>query len=318
MSNDHPLVSIVTPSLNQGQFIEEMVLSIKNQEYPNIEHIIIDGGSTDNTLEILKKHEGTYNMRWISEPDGGMYEAVNKGLRRAKGEIVAYLNCDDLYFPWSVRVAVEYFMAHHDADIVYGDVILWDCENQSITLYFRVPFRLGIYRRRRGLIPQATVFLRKKVLERVGLFDEQLKFIGDLEYWMRASKVCYIRKIDEFLAVDRYHRNRLQVRRREELLQEAHFVELRWEKESAIKVKGMPDKCYMVWHSRVCYLRFFLWWSLTHTGVKVRKTRIPWRCFLTAQYVEAISWKGILADLLGLRCNHSPAVRVKLRELINR
>lgn len=80
MHNKNPLVSIITPTFNQGDFIEETILSIKNQRYPNIEHIIIDGGSKDNTLDVVKKYEGTYNMRWISEPDEGMYHAINKGL----------------------------------------------------------------------------------------------------------------------------------------------------------------------------------------------------------------------------------------------
>src|SRR4030067_3134955 len=94
---DLPLVSIITPSLNQGEFIEETILSVKNQTYENIEHIIVDGGSTDDTLNILKKYAGSYRMRWLSEPDNGMYQAINKGMRLANGEILAYLNSDDLY-----------------------------------------------------------------------------------------------------------------------------------------------------------------------------------------------------------------------------
>ena len=93
-----PRVSIVTPSYNQGQFIEDTLLSVKNQDYPSIEHIIVDGGSTDNTLEILQKYEGSYSMRWVSEPDRGQSDAVNKGFRMANGEIVGWLNSDDCYF----------------------------------------------------------------------------------------------------------------------------------------------------------------------------------------------------------------------------
>lgn len=106
---NRPLVSIITPSFNQGDFIADNILCIRNQMYKNIEHIIIDGSSTDDTLEVLKKYEGSYNMRWVSEPDNGMYEAVNKGLKMSKGEILAYLNSDDLYLPWTVKVVVRFF-----------------------------------------------------------------------------------------------------------------------------------------------------------------------------------------------------------------
>ncbi len=97
--NSKPLVSIVTPSLNQGGFIEDCIRSVKNQSYKNIEHIIVDGGSTDATINILKKYEGTYNMIWLSEPDNGMYDAINKGFKLSKGEIMAWINADDMYLP---------------------------------------------------------------------------------------------------------------------------------------------------------------------------------------------------------------------------
>jgi glycosyltransferase involved in cell wall biosynthesis len=95
-----PLISIVTPSLNQGRFIEQTILSVSGQEYPNVEHIIVDGGSEDNTLFVLNKYDGTYDMQRTSEPDNGMYQAINKRIRRARGQILAYLNADDLYLSW--------------------------------------------------------------------------------------------------------------------------------------------------------------------------------------------------------------------------
>ena len=120
MPQELHLVSIVTPSLNQGRFIEETILSIKNQSYPNIEHIIVDGGSTDNTLDIIKKYDGTYNMRWLSEPDEGQSDAINKGWKMSKGEIIAYLNSDDTYMPRAVETAVKFLTEHPDISMVYG------------------------------------------------------------------------------------------------------------------------------------------------------------------------------------------------------
>jgi glycosyltransferase involved in cell wall biosynthesis len=120
-----PLVSIVTPSYNQGQFIEETTLSVKNQDYPNIEHIVVYGGSTDEILEILKRYEGTYNLRWISEPDEGHADAVNKGFAMAKGEIISWLNSDDVYFDkGTISSVMEAFQRHSEADIVYGNCVI--------------------------------------------------------------------------------------------------------------------------------------------------------------------------------------------------
>ena len=116
------MVSIVTPSYNQGTFIEETILSVKDQAWSSVEHIIMDGGSTDCTLDILRRYEGTYNMRWNSEPDGGMYQAINKGLRLSHGEVLAYLNSDDRYFPWTVEVAMKE-LANHDVDFIFGDML---------------------------------------------------------------------------------------------------------------------------------------------------------------------------------------------------
>lgn len=104
-----PLFSIITPTFNRRDFLEINIKSLLNQSYQNFEHIVIDGGSTDGTVELLKKYESQYNMRWISEPDNGIYDAVNKGIKMAKGEIIAYLNSDDFYFPWTLEVVANFF-----------------------------------------------------------------------------------------------------------------------------------------------------------------------------------------------------------------
>ena len=103
-----PLVSIITPSLNQARFLDDTLRSVRDQTYPHIEHIVIDGGSTDGTVEMLARNLCDERFRWLSEPDDGMYWAVNKGLRMASGSIVAYLNADDVFLPWSVAAAVDF------------------------------------------------------------------------------------------------------------------------------------------------------------------------------------------------------------------
>ena len=205
-----PLVSIVTPTLNQGQFIGATIQSIKAQRYRNVEHIIVDGGSTDETLDIVRLHEGTYPMRWISEPDGGMYDAVNKGIRLARGEILAYLNSDDVYFPWTIDTVVAAFASGRPIDIAFGDGIHVDDETGAQHLMLLPPFTkssLAIL----GSLVQPAAFWHRTVLDASGGFDPSLRYVGDLDFWLRAAKPGRVVHIDEVLAVERGHAARLSV-----------------------------------------------------------------------------------------------------------
>jgi len=214
--SDIPLVSIVTPSYNQSRFLEENLLSVKSQDYPNIEHIIIDGGSTDGTMEILKRYEGTYNLRWVSEPDEGHADAVNKGFAMAKGEIIGWLNSDDVYFDkGTISAAVKAFQIHPEADIIYGDcAYIW--EDGTILRVQCVPgFRYS--RLLRGcFLAQPAVFFRKHVVENHKL-DKRLKVAIDYEYWLRLGKQYRFVHIPRILAADRNHRGRISVAQAEEL-----------------------------------------------------------------------------------------------------
>lgn len=200
---NYPLVSIITPSYNQGGYIEETILSVKKQDYQNIEHIIIDGGSNDKTIDILKKYENTYNMKWLSEPDGGMYSAINKGLNLSHGEIQCYLNSDDLYFPWTLSSVVVYFTKNKDFDLIYGDLLTLLIDGKNVQISFYPPFKLSFIQRH-GFIPQPTVFWRRRVYENIKGFDESLNFVADCDYWIKAAKHFKIKKINEFLAIDRH------------------------------------------------------------------------------------------------------------------
>src|SRR5690349_10977185 len=140
MADEHARISIVTPTLQRATFLERTLRSIRAQTYPSVEHIVVDGGSTDGTLPLLEQYASTYNMRWLSEPDGGIYDAINKGMRMATGDILAYLNSDDLYFPWTVDVVMRAFEEHPEADLVYGDAIRLDEIRGWVTPAFMPPF----------------------------------------------------------------------------------------------------------------------------------------------------------------------------------
>ena len=130
MPTEAPLVSIVTPSLNQGPFIEETIRSVLGQDHPRLEHIVVDGGSTDETIRILERYRS--RLRFVSEPDAGQAAAINKGFRSSKGEILAWLNSDDVYEPGAVSAAVAFLGERPDLMLVYGDATLMDAQGRVI------------------------------------------------------------------------------------------------------------------------------------------------------------------------------------------
>ncbi|MGD8330443.1 MAG: glycosyltransferase family 2 protein [Acidobacteriota bacterium] len=214
-----PLVTVVTPSLNQGDYIERNLTSVRRQTYRNVEHIVVDGGSHDTTLDTLRRHEGAYDLRWISEPDGGMYDAVNKGLRNGRGEIQAYLNTDDEYFPWTVQVAVDAFRRFPECGLVCGDALYIREPSGRGVPRFSPPFDLGMVRRT-ALLCQPTVFWRREVFEELDGFDATLRFVGDCDFWMRAGALYRVHKVEEILAIDAVRTEALRTRYKGQLMAE--------------------------------------------------------------------------------------------------
>jgi len=197
-----PLVSIVTPSFNQGEFIEETIQSILNQDYPNIEHIVIDGASTDGTLSVLKRYDG--RIFWLSQPDRGQSDAINKGFRRARGDILTWLCADDLYERTTVAKIVKHFDEHSATAMVYGECLYIDSMGETIGKYPTRDFDIAALLLF-GFIPQPTVFMRKSVLDRVGLADTDLHFAMDLDLWVRIAMSGRVDFISEILGRYRLH-----------------------------------------------------------------------------------------------------------------
>jgi glycosyltransferase involved in cell wall biosynthesis len=198
-----PLVTIVTPSLNQAQFLEDTMLSVMGQDYPAVEFIVVDGGSTDGSIKIIRRHQARLAY-WTSEPDSGQSSAINKGFARAKGRIFAWLNSDDLLSPSAVSIAAHFLNSEPDVGLVYGDRVEIDAKGNVIGVLRCPPHDPGIFRKDVTL-PQETAFFRREVYEAVGGLDEDLHFAMDLDLWCKMAKVTRMRHIPAFLACFRRH-----------------------------------------------------------------------------------------------------------------
>ena len=224
-----PLVSIVTPTYNSGKFIEDTILSVKNQDYHNVEHIIVDGGSTDNTLKILKKYEGTYNMRWISEPDEGQSDAINKGFAMAKGEIIGELDSDDVYFDTRViNNVVRYFYKYNDADLIYGDGVIINEHNLILRIWHVIPWFSYSRLLRVMFLFQPSSFFRREVVQDYKL-DSDMDLTMDYEHCLRlATNGLKFKHVNKILSAYRRHSATKTLSRLEEMKAETRKVQERY------------------------------------------------------------------------------------------
>jgi glycosyltransferase involved in cell wall biosynthesis len=201
-SAKRPLVTIVTPSYNQAAFIRETLESVRSQDYPHIEHIVFDGYSTDNSVEIIKEFEDC--LTWFSEKDTGQSDAINKGFRMAKGDILAWLNSDDTYLEGAITKAVEFLESHPDVMMVYGKGYTIDKDSVVTGECYTEPFDME---RLKSLnyIYQPSVFIRKEVFDEIGFLDESLHFAMDIDLWIRVAKKFKVEYLEEFLSTYRLH-----------------------------------------------------------------------------------------------------------------
>jgi glycosyltransferase involved in cell wall biosynthesis len=185
-----PKLSIVTPSFNQAQFIEATMRSVKSQDYPALEQIVVDGGSTDNTVEILKRYAampGWEHLRWLSEKDRGQSDAINKGFRMATGDIIGWLNSDDLYRPESFARVIGAFEENPLIDFIYGDYLIIDETGKTLICKKEIDFDWEIMLCGLNYIAQPNVFFRRRVFDKIGYLNDNLHYVMDYEFWLRAA-----------------------------------------------------------------------------------------------------------------------------------
>ncbi len=266
-------LSIITPSLNQGRFIERTIQSVLSQDVPGLQYLVCDGGSTDETLDILRSFDS--RIDWNSEPDEGQTDAVNRGILRSSGEVIGWLNSDDIYYPNTLREVCAFFDSDSEADVFYGEANHIDEDDSVIEPY---PTELWNLERLKEtcFLCQPAVFFRRRVVDRLGLLRSELRYCMDYEYWLRlglSGAVFAHRKLllagSRMYADNKTKRFRRQVHAEinDMLLQKLRFVPEIWIFHYAHAVLESKGR------SRKQKLRFALGLSLISISASVRWNR---------------------------------------------
>jgi glycosyltransferase involved in cell wall biosynthesis len=239
MTSTNPLVSIVTPSFNQARYLEETLRSVLDQDYPNLEYIVVDGASTDGSVEIIRKYADKLDW-WVSEQDSGQAEAINKGVSRATGEIVAWLNSDDYYLPGAISAAVSAFEENPDVVLIYANMLAVDEHGETInTLRYQQMDLEDLLCFR--IIGQPAVFFRREALEGAGKLDPSYHFLLDHHLWLRIALQGRILHVAQTWVAARYHAEAKNRARAAEFGHEAFRI-LDWAQRTQPELASIMDK----------------------------------------------------------------------------
>lgn len=203
-----PRLSIITPSYNQAKFLEKNVQSVKSQATDQVEHIVIDGGSSDNTNDILLKHEEGYNLRWISESDRGQSHALNKGLQMVEGDWIGWQNSDDFYLQGAFSSFFQALDSTTDTELIFGDLLVVDESGGEISRKYSIPPTKFVERYWSLFTSNQCTFLHKSLFDKIGKFDEDLHYTMDADiFWRIIEENIDYYMIPEFLGAIRKHEN---------------------------------------------------------------------------------------------------------------
>src|SRR3990172_3394185 len=286
-------VSIVTPSFNQAAFLEQTMRSVLDQGYPDLEYLLVDGASTDDSQEIIDKYSELLAW-WVSEPDSGQAEAINKGLIKASGDIVAWLNSDDIYLPGAIQKAVAVFEKYPETGLLYGDVLAIDehggttnqLKYKDLSLSDLAAFHV---------IGQPSVFMRRSVLEQAGYLDESYHFLLDHHLWLRMAQLAKIQHIPVMLSGARFHPGAKNVSHAAEFGKEAFRI-LDWmETQPGLKVILESDRNRI----RAGAHRLSAFYLLDG-GDAPASLREYYRCFRLDPRTAFRGWKHLLSALFSI------------------
>jgi hypothetical protein len=272
---NRPLVSVITPTLNQAHFLEATLHSVRAQTYPRIEHIVVDGGSTDGTVDVLRREAelARGSLQWQSGPDRGMYDAINKGLALATGDVLAFLNSDDVWMPWAVEAVIDALESKPGVDLIFGDGIKVYETNGAQRLRLFPPFdRISLANYESLMEP--AVFWRRRLSERIGGFDTTMRYVADLDYWLRAAASgARISHLSEVIAIERIHDARLSIAQRDAMAAEDQEMRAKHAGERGGPGGRQRAKDRDIRWQRILWLEFI-------AAASFRSVPGPWRRFL--------------------------------------
>jgi len=264
--NKMPLISVITVVLNGQKYIEQAILSLKDQKYPNIEHIVMDGGSTDGTLEILKKYEGTYNLKWFSGKDNGAVDAVSKGFDMASGDIFCWLDADNFYMPGAIEKIGKIFQEHQEIDFVFGDNFLVDENSKIIGCARHTDFDFEIFLYLGMNINPQSAFWRHSLHKKMNGMNKEYIICSDWDFFLRmalsGAKFYHIRN---FLSCYRLH-SKQQTKNKEKMRLEGEKIFGKYTTEN-------PDSVLLKWKRKRVLLK---------KAIKLIKQGDAWYVFKTA------------------------------------
>ena len=308
------MVSIVTPTFNSAAFIREHLASVGTQTYPNIEHVLVDGASTDGTVDLIRDYAATRCVKWVSEPDDGATDAVNKGFQMAAGDIIVILPSDDMVFPWSVDVAAGYLHANPHVDIVTGDWLAWDVSRRKWHLRLQKPFGWGFMARTQCLAAQATYF-RRQVLHEVGGIPERYPSVADYEFWLKATAGRPTRHVREVLAVFRKRQGANHMRPGSAEIVELETSQLRAEhfntRSPAYQMLRWWDRAYDGIYRRLLVTRMLYASARFDANGPNTSSKAQWGHFLSAYDVSVDSWVAFCRTMLPGRKAYELTIRAR-------
>jgi glycosyltransferase involved in cell wall biosynthesis len=231
--NTLPRISVVVPSFNQAKYLDLALRSILDQEYPDLELIVIDGGSKDESPKIIRKYE-PHLKYWCSEPDGGQVKGIIKGFFHATGEVLCFLNSDDLFEPGALKEVGEFFSTHPDADAVYGDALWIDAEGKVLRPQREIPFNRFIWLYTYNYIPGMSMFWRRELYDRAGGLNPEFQLAFDADLWIRFSDHGRIEHVARQWSRMRFYAEQKNRRLREQSNQEDMLIRSRyWKNQTA-------------------------------------------------------------------------------------